>query len=1037
MLTRTEPGAFYQESSKGRCPENCGCQMLYQERRRGFRFHKAICIGKFCPERTRSFHVSFYLGIFALVLIFPLIVIIPSMAYRYVDAERTKVELISTEAAFHMGLAVDREIAMLSSRLELLAAARTLYEDFSRFRLQALDTIAGLQSVLYIIDSDGRDLLTGNNPRFPKSYSVSLKRRIKLGTSHQTFDLLLERPGHGHQIAISMIVSRPEGEPRALVLMLPQQHLASLLRSPELAPPRSGSLIDQSGALIAQTTQNESYVGRQILMPSAMINDHGLIEAADSGELRAQQYYRRLPFSGWFILVSIPHFALQSSLHQSLWFLTAVTASLLLMAGPCAYLTAHRMKSAAQITMEAARALKRGELVEYRRTGVIEADTLGRTIADASVRLYKQAEELRNSNSELERRVLDRTRELAENHALTQSILSATPDTVKVLDSFGRVIFTNDRCAHMPGATAGIIIEGQLWTDSWPDESGPGARQAVVLAQQGKSSRFTAWRGKAKSELRWLDVLLTPMFDDQGRVQRILAISRDITAQHRQDEELRIAKERAEAGSIAKAEFLANMSHELRTPLNGILGYADLLASDRKLMPTQRQRVDHIQHAASALLSIVNDILDLTKIESGDMRLNLRPFSFSKLLDDAVSIILPMATAKDLSLKIAIDKRLPKSLVGDPDRLQQIVLNLLGNAIKFTDAGSVQLMVEVAAVTSGRCRLSVDVCDTGIGIPSERQHLLFKRFSQVDSSSERRFGGTGLGLAISQSLIKQMGGRIDVRSEAGAGSTFLLSLELPVSEDELELPTENALSCNVFEAHVLVVEDVSLNRELLSELLTALGCQVDLVNSGEAAVLAVQKVAYDLVLMDEHMPGMSGTATTQVIRALDHPAREVPIVACSADVFSHQVRRFELAGMNGHVGKPLSQAALAKVLIRHAFRLRTSHFSSSITHAAAHNTSTQSWLSNDRVRAAQVELHQSLTNLAISIRELGASEALAEQAHSLISTACILDLPDLSRACRNFELACRTGVRKQPAVQELHVVIETTLKLLDKLKLDI
>ncbi|WP_191970839.1 ATP-binding protein [Methylobacterium soli] len=989
-------------------------------------------------SRGRPF--SFYLGIFALVLTLPLIAIITFVTNRYVGAERTKLEAVSIEANIDLGLAVERDLIALIAALRTLAASPALLDDLPRFRLQAQEAMAGRQGRLILLDETGRDHLEDRDPPLPAAYLAALRRRIAQGSEPEISDLLPAMPGHGRQIAVSVIAPASEIRRSALVFAIQPTHFAELLQGTGLLPPHRGSLVDRSGTLIARTLQSHTYLGRTIPQMEAMTGAYGRIDAVNVEGIPVRRFYRRSPVSGWYILTSISQSALQSSLRQSLWLLAAVALSLLLTACPCALFLTRRMQAAARITMGAARGLGQGALIQPRSTGVAEADMVCQILADASARLQEQAESLRNSNVELERRVADRTRELAQSHALTQSILENTPDTVKVLDAWGRVIFTNLRSTHLTGPEAGTSLEGQRWADFWPGEGGLSARRAIACAQRGASSRFTAWRGLKGEAETWLDVLVTPMLDAEGGTQRILAISRDITAQHRHDEELQIAKERAEAASVAKEEFLANMSHELRTPLNGILGYADLLSSDRSLLPSQRHRIDRIQDAAGALLAIVNDILDLAKIEAGDMTLQMRPFRLAKLLDDAADLVLPMARSKALSLDLALDPAIPEWVEGDPERLRQVVLNLLGNAIKFTQAGGIHLGVTVEAVAAGRCRFEIAIRDTGMGIAPERQHLLFQRFSQVDASNERRFGGTGLGLAISRHLVEEMGGRIAVESAVGLGSTFRLSLDLPVTEEPERLLKEAPLACNAFEAHVLVVEDVALNRDLVAELLKVLGCRVDLVGSGEAAIRAVQETAYDLVLMDEQMPEMSGTAATRIIRALDHPARHVPIVACSADVFAHQVRRFEEAGMNGHVGKPLTQAVLAKALIRHVFRLQAPQLDrpaearpDDAPTQACDSVSARSWLPDARLDAALDELRQDLAALDADLRDGSAPDALAARAHALISTACMLDFPRLGRACQDFERAARSGSGRA-ANDDLRRVIGETLAQIDDIR---
>ncbi|WP_132256074.1 ATP-binding protein [Methylobacterium segetis] len=963
-------------------------------------------------KAPRVWPFSFYLAVFALVLTLPLLGIRTFVTSRFIQSERSKLEGVSIEANIDLGLLVERDLITLIAALKTLAATPVIDGDFARLRHLGQEALAGRPGDLMLLDGEGRDVLAEGGPRWvPEALRPAAVWRSEEPGRVEISDLLPLVPGRGRLVTIALPVVTAQHERYALVFALQPSHFTELLRSARLGPPHFGALVDRTGTMIARTVESDRFIGTRVTELPAMEGASGRIDAMNVGGIEVQRFYRRSPISGWFVLTSVSHAALQKSTRQSLWLLAAVAASLMLIAVPCAVVLTRRMRYAARLTMDGARQLVRGEPIDRRSTGIAESDMVCHILAEASDRLRDQAESLRSTNLELERRVADRTRELADSHVLTESILENSPDIIKVLDVRGRIVFTNDRCRNLHGADPRTVAKGRLWSTFWPGEGGKAAREAISLAQRGRSSRFTAWRRTAEGEQRWLDVLVTPMVGADGLTRRILAISRDVTAHHARDEELQVAKEKAEAASVAKAEFLATMSHELRTPLNGILGYADLLGSDRTLTQAQSRRIGRIQDAAGGLLRIVNDILDLAKIESGDVTLELRPFSLKDLVEKASAIVMPMAQAKSLALDIEIQDGLPPALLGDPDRLKQIMLNLLGNAIKFTEVGRVVLRAEAPPSTDGRCHLAIQISDTGIGIPAELQHLLFQRFSQVDAGSERRFGGAGLGLAISRHLVEQMGGRIEVESALGTGSTFRVFLDLAVADMSAGPAEEVPLACSAFEANVLVVEDISLNRELIGELLSALGANVDIVSSGEEAIAAVQAKDYDLVLMDEQMPGMSGSAATRIIRDLDHPARDVPIIACSADVLSHHLRRFEEAGMNGHVGKPLTQAALAKVLIRYAFRLRTHPARLDLPKAAevaASPASGRHWLSDERLDAARGNLREDIRILRETI-ETGDDEAAACKAHAMISTACILDVPGLSKAAQAFEAAVKLG----------------------------
>ncbi|MBI1197103.1 MAG: response regulator [Phenylobacterium sp.] len=380
----------------------------------------------------------------------------------------------------------------------------------------------------------------------------------------------------------------------------------------------------------------------------------------------------------------------------------------------------------------------------------------------------------------------------------------------------------------------------------------------------------------------------------------------------------RRSRDRANAASEAKTDFLATMSHEIRTPLNSIIGFAQVL--ERGDLPeAARDQVGVIRRSGAALLTVVNDILDFSKVEAGRLELDPKPVDLQQVCRDALAIVTETAERKGLSLNMTVAGELAPAYVCDDHRLCQVLLNFLNNAVKFTDTGGVTLALSAAPAGDGADRLRIAVVDTGVGIAPEAQPVLFDRFRQVDSSISRTYGGTGLGLAIAKGLVEAMGGRVGVASTPGEGSTFWMDVELERTEPVSSATSDEANGGELC-AHILLVDDHPVNRELGVTLLGLLGCTADVACDGHEAVEAVRMGRYDLILMDVHMPGMDGLSATRAIRALKGPAALTPIVAMSADVLPEQIARMRAAGMVDSVEKPIDVEDLHACLMRWAGR---------------------------------------------------------------------------------------------------------------------
>jgi len=379
-----------------------------------------------------------------------------------------------------------------------------------------------------------------------------------------------------------------------------------------------------------------------------------------------------------------------------------------------------------------------------------------------------------------------------------------------------------------------------------------------------------------------------------------------------QKAELASLKTKAEAAGIAKTQFLSTMSHELRTPLTGIIGFSDLLLRTQ-LSPSEQRRFLELQReAAHALLVVVADVLDYAKAEAGRLELEVQPFSPRQLIDEAVAVIDPGIKAKGLSLKVTVAPSVPAGLAGDGARIHQVLLNLLSNALKFTKAGSIELRVDYQTRAGGVPLLCLQVIDTGIGIAADMLDRLFQQFSQIDGSNTRHYGGSGLGLAICRKLVELMGGALGVESEAGRGSLFWVELPLtlaaPPQVQDAPLPRQPR--------RILLAEDVVANQILVTAILEACGHAVDVVDDGVAAVSALRRTPYDLVLMDIQMPVMNGIDATKAIRADEGNERHTPIVALTANASAQDSERCLAAGMDAYLAKPIDEPLLLATIDR-------------------------------------------------------------------------------------------------------------------------
>jgi PAS domain S-box-containing protein len=541
----------------------------------------------------------------------------------------------------------------------------------------------------------------------------------------------------------------------------------------------------------------------------------------------------------------------------------------------------------------------------------------------AEHKLKAQLKQLRELNQQLQ------TAE--EGLRRLSTAVEQSPASIVITDLKAKIIFVNEAFTKASGYTAAeaigqnpsILQSGETppetYRDMWP----------TLLA--GK-----AWRGEfinqRKDGSHYLELAtISPVRDNNGAVTHYVAVKEDIT-ERRQTEaelhahrrhlekqveqrtsELAAAKEKADSANRAKSEFLANMSHEIRTPMNAIIGLNYLLRQT-PLQPDQHEKLLKVSAAAEHLLQIINDILDLSKIEAGKVLLESYAFAPAEVLQNIGAMIRDRVASKGLSLHIDTST-LPERAIGDVTRLRQVLLNFAGNAVKFTQNGSISIAGELLGIEGDEMTCRFSVSDTGIGIRPEDTARLFNAFEQLDSSTTRRFGGTGLGLAIARHLAELMGGEVGVESTPGVGSRFWITARLGVARDEAA-PVPESVQQGQLKGRVLVVEDERINRDIAVELLTSVGLEVVTAENGLLAVDRYKQSNFDLILMDIQMPELNGLDATRQIRALENGA-SVPIIALTANAFDADRENCLEAGMTDFLAKPVYPDALYALLAKH------------------------------------------------------------------------------------------------------------------------
>jgi PAS domain S-box-containing protein len=528
----------------------------------------------------------------------------------------------------------------------------------------------------------------------------------------------------------------------------------------------------------------------------------------------------------------------------------------------------------------------------------------------------------------------DTSEQTAASERLYRIVVDGSPCSLQLLDRQGRCLAINPKGMEMLGRTEPNIL-GVSFLDIWPPTTWPIVTEAFAKALHGEQAEFEADYIRPDKQTITCHVVFNPILDAQHRTTRVVEIATNVTDRRRVESELRRAKDVAEAATRAKSEFLANMSHEIRTPITAVLGYADLLLDPDTPATDQRAYLHTIQRNGRVLLDLVNDILDISKIEAGKLDIDRIGCSPWQILTD-LSVVMRVRTEnKGLLLSFETAGPLPETIQTDPTRLRQILINLVGNAVKFTENGEVRVVTRLIETDGRKPMLEFEVTDTGIGMTPEQMADIFRPFQQADSSTSRRFGGTGLGLTISNRLAVLLGGDITVTSDVGKGSTFRLKIDPGsldgiarsdrtqfVAKDESLVRPRPTLNC-----HILLAEDGPDNQRLLMLVLKKAGATVALAKNGREVVeMALAPIRgwqrrhsdkpeqFDIVLMDIQMPEMDGYEATRQLRAEGFAG---PIIALSANATTHAAHQCLDAGCTDYLAKPVDRDALLNMIAKY------------------------------------------------------------------------------------------------------------------------
>ncbi|WP_114393838.1 ATP-binding protein [Oleisolibacter albus] len=935
------------------------------------------------------------------------------------DDARTFADLLVAEQT--------RSLASVFRLLEAVASGPQAGTD-----AQCLPTLERIQAILpEIIDAgiataDGRVICASMDqpPPLAPDSSMTLAMREALAERHPTVGTVTPG-GERHQIPVYLPLPAGPGEIRVLYGTLDldwvdrsASTLASRIDAAVLVLDRAGNLVTgYPDRLLPEAG------GPQLTLNSSRPNDH---EGSLTAQLADGRTYL-LSFAdvddvGLSVAVGFRKDEVLEGVYDSVLGSSLIILLSLLLAGGMglAYARSAVLQPVTALT-QTARRLMAGDLgarVSGPRAGW-EIAELADSFNAMAEQLQTREQQLRSSYADAfaRERILAVSFDTSPDPVLVIAVEGHTPTMVELANRAAE-----DLLGWPPGTATGRPVAAMFGKAAFA----PSPDILAACLDQDAPLTFECSSGSGASARIWSSRLF-PLRDETGAPVRLFITANEVTTDRQREMILQEAKLAAEEAAQIKDRFLAIMSHEIRTPMTAVIGLADLLAETR-LDPEQGAFVRTLRSSARALLSLLDDLLNFSKIQAGKLELEVVDTDLALLAEDVRSLFAPKASEKGLVLEVSLTPGSPRYVRLDPTRLRQVLFNLLSNAIKFTEAGRVDLVLSGQPVTDGRVQLDIQVTDTGIGMSQEQQKQLFAPFLQGDISTTRRFGGTGLGLSISQSLVQAMGGCITVTSEPDQGACFRFSITIAAGQPPAATPLLRPAALRAKPSRILLAEDNEANLALIAAMLRRQGHTVITVTDGEQALARMREQPVDLVLMDMQMPVMDGITASRAIRALPEPAGRVPIVALTADALPESRERYLRESMNGYVTKPVDWGYLHQVI---AGFVGTVEPAGDESVAVPETTALESLETALGTTALDGLLDQLATQIDRQLPRLVGcwkaqdTEEFCRLLHEVTGAVANFGLGDLAAVLERMHAAARTGgVRRVPAAD-----LDTMLRL--------